>query len=57
MYYWSFPSDAKRSRKAKIESLSQELLTMQIRKQELERMIESNSVCRQTGVGKTMKLV
>jgi len=47
IYYWSFPSDAKRSRQAKIDELNKELQTCQQRQEEVRALIDQASNCRQ----------
>jgi hypothetical protein len=50
LYYWSFPSDAKRMRELKIEEFSKELETLSSREKELERLIAEESSVRQENV-------
>jgi hypothetical protein len=50
IYYWSFPSDAKRTREAKIEELNKELDSLRQRKVELKNLIEKESSVRQDSV-------
>jgi hypothetical protein len=50
LYYWSFPSDAKRMRELKIEDFRKELETLSAREKELERLIAEESSFRQENV-------
>jgi hypothetical protein len=50
LYYWSFPSDAKRMRELKIEGLRKELETLSAREKELECLIAEESSVRQENV-------
>lgn len=50
IYYWSFASDAKRSRLNKIEGLNNELHSLQQRQAELEKLIEETSSDREDSV-------
>jgi hypothetical protein len=52
LYYWSFPSDAKRMRELKIEQFSKELETLSARQKELERVIAEESSVRQENVNR-----
>jgi len=50
MYYWSFPSDAKRTRQTKLEELNNELQSLSQRQQELQNLIQEASSGRQDSV-------
>jgi len=50
IYYWSFPSDAKRTRSSKIEELNKELISLKDRQSELNKLINEASSERQDNV-------
>ena len=50
VYYWSFPSNAKRTRQIKLDELNKELQTLQQRQEELENSIQEASGDRQDSV-------
>ena len=50
VYYWSFPSNAKRTRQIKLDELNKDLQTLQQRQEELENSIQEASDDRQDSV-------
>jgi hypothetical protein len=57
IYYWSFPSDAQRTRMTKIEELKKESEDLEQRKVEVTKLIEEAKSVRQDNVlGPTFEL-
>jgi hypothetical protein len=57
IYYWSFPSDAKRMRQLKIGELNKEMETLSRRERELAQLIDEVSSVRQENVPHVQSLI